>query len=538
MAAEPLRLLDPAWDWSTAQARFRWQVPEHFNIAEVCCDRWARREPDRLALTHIGDDGSRSSWSYGQLKLASDRLAAAFRAEGVGQGDRVALLLPQGPEVLITHFAAMKLGAIVLPLFTLFGPEALDFRLSDSGARVLVTDGASLEKLAALQTRPQAVFCTDPAPAPIRSFAQAIDHGPGLTQMVNTRSEDPAVLIYTSGTTGPPKGALHAHRFLLGHLPCMELGHMHFPQPGAVGWTPADWAWIGGLMDMAMPCLYYGVPQISGRMRKFDPDAAFRLIREEALTTLFLPPTALRLLRQAQVPAGLSVRSITSGGESLGADLLQWGRDALNAPINELYGQTECNLVISGNPEMMEIRPGTMGRALPGHEVAIIDAQGTPLPPNTEGEIAVRAPDPVMFLGYWNQPEATAKKFVNGWLKTCDLGRMDAEGYVTYGSRDDDVITSAGYRIGPTEIENCLAGHPDVLAAAVVGVPDPVRTEAVKAYVVLREGAAWDGLEATLIARVRAQVSAHVAPRSVERIAEMPMTATGKIQRRVLRARG
>ncbi|SLN27378.1 Acetyl-coenzyme A synthetase [Pseudoruegeria aquimaris] len=539
-AAEPWRLIDPSWDWSEAQARFRWQVPAHFNIAEACCDRWARMEPEKLALTHVTEAGARERWTYGALKAASDRLASALAADGISSGDRVAVLLPQGPEVLITHFAAMKLGAIVLPLFTLFGRDALEYRLADSGAKILVTDPANLEKATALDAPLSAIYCTGPekAAAPVRSFSEAITRAQPLRAPVNTRSDDPAVLIYTSGTTGPPKGALHAHRFLLGHLPCMEIGHMHFPQPGAVGWTPADWAWIGGLMDMAMPCLYYGVPQVSGRMRKFDPDAAFRLIRDESLTTLFLPPTALRLMRQASVPPGLRVRSVSSGGESLGADLLEWGRAKLSAPINELYGQTECNLVVSANPEMMRIKPGTMGRALPGHEVAIIDAEGRPLPAGQEGEIAVKAPDPVMFLGYWNQPEATARKFVDGWLKTGDLGRMDDEGYITYGSRDDDVITSAGYRIGPTEIENCLAGHPDVLAAAVVGVPDPIRTEAVKAYVVLREGAEWAGLEAELIARVRRQVSAHVAPRSVERIAEMPMTATGKIMRRDLRARG
>jgi len=453
----------------------------------------------------------------------------------------VAILLPQCPEVMITHFAAMKLGAIVLPLFTLFGSDALAFRLSDSGAKAVVTDAENLAKVLALRLElPDLaeVFSTDAATAPARDFWSEIDAASDALAAVPVGAEDPAVLIYTSGTTGSPKGALHAHRFLVGHLPSVELQHEFLPQPGDVGWTPAEWAWIGGLMDLAMPCLYHGVPLVSHRMRKFDPDAAFRLIAQHEVRNLFLPPTALKLMRQARVPGEVDIRSVGSGGESLGADLHEWGREVLGAPINEIYGQTECNLVISTCHGAMDLKPGSMGLAVPGHEVAIIDAEGRALPPGETGEIAVRRPDPVMFLGYWNQPEKTAEKFVGDWLKTGDLGVRDEQGYFTYVSRDDDVITSAGYRIGPTEIENCLTGHPDVVMAAAVGVPDPARTEAVKAFVVLREGAPREGLAAALIARVRERVSPHVAPRAVEFVEDLPMTATGKIIRRTLRERG
>ncbi|PWE34131.1 AMP-dependent synthetase [Maritimibacter sp. 55A14] len=520
---------------------FRWPVLKRFNIADVCCEEWARFCPEKVAIVQIGAGGARREITYGALSEASNRLANVLRDGGVGQGDRVAVYLAQSAEVLIAHMAAYKLGAIVLPLFTLFGAEALEYRLADSGAAAVVSDRANLPKLAGLRDRLpdlRLVLSVDgPAEGALDWQGAQAEASPDFTP-VETMAEDPAVLIYTSGTTGPPKGALHAHRFLIGHLPSMECHHEGFPQPGDKGWTPADWAWIGGLMDMAIPCLYYGVPLVAHRMAKFDPAAAWALIAHEGIRNLFLPPTALKLMRGAEVPAGVDIRTIGSGGESLGAEILAWGREMLGVGINEIYGQTECNLVLASCHGTMEVRPGSMGKAVPGHEVAVIDADGREMPPGEIGEIAVRRPDPVMFLGYWKQPEKTAGKFTGDWMRTGDLGRRDAEGYFTFVARDDDVITSAGYRIGPTEIETCLAGHPDVVMAAAVGVPDPERTEVVKAYVVLREGAARDGLEAELIARVRARVSPHVAPRSIEAIDEMPMTATGKIMRRALRDRG
>lgn len=525
-------------NWHDIRAAFRWNVPEYFNISERCCDSWAMADPDRIAIVHVEQNGKARNWSYGQLRRASDRLALSFAAQGVTRGDRIAVLLAQSPEVMITHFAAMKLGVVVLPLFTLFGEEALRYRLSDSGARVVVTDVDNLPKILSLNgdlPDLKVIYSTEKSTNPVLDFWSEIEAATGHVAPVKTKADDPAVLIYTSGTTGPPKGVLHAHRFLIGHLPSIECHHEGFPQRQDTGWTPADWAWIGGLMDMAMPCLYYGVPLISHRMRKFDPAAAYDLIKKHKIRNLFLPPTALKLMRQAPVPAGVDIRTISSGGESLGADLLEWGRANLNAPINEIYGQTECNLVLSSCQGLMETRPGSMGLAVPGFEVAIIDAQGNKCPPGEIGEIAVKSPNPVMFLRYWNLPEQTAEKYLDDWLLTGDLGVCDEDGYFTYSSRGDDVITSAGYRIGPSEIENCLMGHGDVVMAAVIGVPDEIRTEVVKAFVVLRDGADWEGLERQLITRVRNNVSPHVAPRMIERIDKMPMTATGKIMRRALK---
>ncbi len=532
------KLVAPWGAWADMRDQFTWKIPDEFNIAERCCDSWAALDPDRVALTHVAEDGTSTDWSFGALKDASDRLAAVFRASGVCKGDRIAVLLGQGPDALITHFAAYKLGAVVLPLFTLFGADALAYRLSDSGARVVVTDAQNLSKVQILAPDLpdlKDVFATAPSQG-ARDFWAEISAAAPLSDPERTAADDPAVMIYTSGTTGPPKGVLHAQRFLLGHLPCVETFNEDFPQAQDKGWTPADWAWIGGLMDLALPFLYFGVPIVSHRMRKFEAEAAYDLIATHKIRNMFMPPTALKLLRQSDAPtAAVNIRSIGSGGESLGAGLLDWARDVLGVRVNEFYGQTECNLVLSSVAGAMKVKPGSMGQPVPGHDVTVLDEDGKPCPPGVMGEIAVRAGDPVMFLRYWNLPEQTAAKFDGDWMRTGDLAVRDAEGYFTFASRDDDVITSAGYRIGPSEIENCLQTHPDVILAAVIGVPDPLRTEAVKAVVVLRPGVDQTGMADQLVQLVRDRISPHVAPRLVEFVDELPMTATGKIMRRELR---
>jgi acetyl-CoA synthetase len=525
--------------WAALRRDFRWTIPPGFTIPEACCDGWARVAPDRVAVIDLAGRQPRP-WTYAQLADATDRLANAFVDAGLQPGDRVGVLLQQGAPVILAHVAAQKCGAIALPLFTLFGTDALTFRLRDAGARIVVTDAENVDRVTAMAPDlPDlaAVFATGTAAAPVRDLWAAIAAASDRFPRRPAHPEDPALLIYTSGTTGAPKGVLHAHRVLIGHLPSMELTHDGFPAPGDCGWTPADWAWIGGLMDMALPCLYYGVPLVARRMRSFDPDEAVRLIRDHGVRNLFLPPTALRLMRAAGV-SGLGLRSVSSGGESLGAELLAWGEAALGCPVNELYGQTECNLTVTQSAPFMPVRPGTMGQPLPGHDVAVIRPDGTEAAVGEIGEIGVHRGSAAMFLGYWNRPVQTAERFVGDRMRTGDLAVRDGEGYLTYVARDDDLITSAGYRIGPAEIEDCLAGDADVVMAAVVGVPDPVRTEVVRAFVVLREGARWDAAaEARLIARVRERISPHVAPRAVERLVALPMTTTGKVVRRALRER-
>lgn len=524
-------------DWNDLRARFRWPNLPRYNIAEAVSERWARADPDRLALIELRD-GRRRDWRHGELARASRRLANAFAAHGIGRGDRVAVLLPQSPETLLTHLAAYRLGAVAVPLFTLFGPDGLRFRLGDSAAKAIVTDAANLDKVRAVAgDLPDLglVFAIDTREAGALGFWEELGRASDVRPIAATGPDDPAFISYTSGTTGPPKGALHGHRVLLGHLPGVQLAHEGLGLPGDLIWTPADWAWMGGLTNVLLPALEAGVPVVAHRMAKFDPERAARLISDLGVQNTFLPPTALKLMRRAGVGAMTGLRSVTSAGEPLGAELLDWGRGVFGREINEFYGQTECNAVIGNCAAILPVRPGSAGRATPGHEVAILDSEGRVCAAGETGEIAVRAPDPVMFLGYWNRPDKTAEKLREGWLLTGDEGRMDAEGYVHFSARVDDVITSSGYRIGPSEIEDCLTGHPDVALAAVVGVPDPIRTEAVKAFVVLREGAAEAGLADTLTARVRRLVSPHVAPREVAFVESLPMTDTGKIQRRVLR---
>ncbi|MEM6944979.1 MAG: AMP-binding protein, partial [Pseudomonadota bacterium] len=311
-----------------------------------------------------------------------------------------------------------------------------------------------------------------------------------------------------------------------------------FPQPGDIAWTPADWAWIGGLCNMALPALRAGIPLVAHRMEKFDPEHAFDVIARHGVRNSFIPPTALRMMKAVPDPGrfGAQLRSVGSGGESLGAETLDWGRSAFGLEIHEFYGQTECNLVVGNCAALSPVRPGAMGRAFPGSNVAVLDAEGQVVPTGTVGELAVRRGDAAMFLEYWNLPEKTAAKFRGDWMLTGDEGWQDAEGYFYFASRSDDVITSAGYRIGPTEIENCLSGHPAVALAAVVGVPDELRTEIVKAFVTLQPGIEpGEPLAEELKALVKARVSPHVAPREVEFIDQMPVTATGKIKRRELR---
>ncbi len=530
------RLVEKMSDWAAMRAGFQWPTPARYNIAEQICERWARAEPNRVALIYIHPDGERRDYTYIQLSRASSRLANALAAHGLGRGDRCAVLLPQTPETILTHLACYKLGAVAVPLFTLFGEDGLRYRLQNAGAKAVVTDGANLHKVLNIREDLPAlnmIYSIDQRERGVRGFWQELGKAKDAIKMADTTLYDPAFISYTSGTTGPPKGALHGHKVLLGHLPGVETHHNFLPQSGDKLWTPADWAWMGGLTNVMMPALNYGVPLVAHRMAKFDPDEAFALIAREGIRNAFLPPTALKLMRQS-THAPVAMRSVGSGGEALGAELLDWGRERLGTTVNEFYGQTECNLVLGNSYEVFPPRAGSTGKATIGAEVAILGEDGQTLPDGESGEIAVKRGIPQMFLEYWNQPEKTAEKFVGDWMLTGDVGLRDADGYFHFSARADDVITSSGYRIGPSEIEDCLVGHPAVAMAAVIGVPDPVRTEIVKAFVVLN-GQGDEVLKAELIARVRKRISPHVAPREVEFIDALPMTATGKIMRRELK---
>ncbi len=521
---------------------FKWDIPEFYNIGVDICDKWAD-DTSRLALVYENESGETKNYTFAKLKELSDRLANGFVAQGIKQGDRIGILLPQCPETAISHIAAYKIGAIAIPLFTLFGPDALSFRLENSEAKVVVTDNKNLEKILEIQDElphlKTIIVTGKRGPDSITAFDHLIEKGSNRFEPVKTRADDPALIIYTSGTTGHPKGALHAHRTLLGHLPGVEFPHNFFPQKDDFFWTPADWAWIGGLIDVLLPSWHHGIPVLAHRAKKFDPEQAFHLMARHNIKNAFIPPTALKLMRQVKNPRDrykYNIRSVGSGGESLGEGLLEWGRQELGVTINEFYGQTECNLVIGCCAEIMEIRPGSMGKAIPGKIVGIIDDSGNPVPTGTIGEIAVKKPDPVMFLEYWKNPVATRNKYKGEWLLTGDTGHQDEDGYFWFNGRTDDIITSSGYRIGPTEVEGCIMNHPSVAMVAVVGIPDPVRTEKIKAFVVLKPGElSSTDLAGDIKSFVKTRLAAHEYPRELEFVESLPMTATGKIKRRDLK---
>lgn len=523
--------------------RFQWQVPEHYNIGFDACGKWAQQEPDRLALIYIDDNGKAIEYSFGQIYTLACKFANLLKAYDVQAGDRVAILLPQAPETAFAHIGCYSMGCIALPLFTLFGIEAVRYRLSDSGAKVVVTNTEGAAKIAEIRSELpdlQLIFNIDgKSPGTIDLHQELKQYNDDLTTL-DTLATDPAVIIYTSGTTGNPKGALHAHKILPGHLPGVEISHNVFPQAGDRIWTPADWAWIGGLYDVLMPAWHHGVAVVAHRFKKFSAEAAFQLLQDYQVRNTFLPPTALKMMRTINSPEtrwNYALRSVASGGESLGHELLEWGRKTFGLTINEFYGQTECNMTVSSCADLMPVRPGAIGKPVPGHTVAIINDAGDKLPVGEMGHIAVQRPNPAMFLGYWNNEAATKAKFIGDWLITGDTGQFDSDGYIHFVGRSDDVITSAGYRIGPAEIEDCILQHPDVKMVAVIGTPDAQRTELVVAIVVLKDGISPSAeIKKSIQDHVKKQLAAYEYPREVYFVEELPMTTTGKVIRKQLRA--
>lgn len=520
------RLIDPtARTYEELRDGFAWGIPEWFNMGVACADD---HPVDDVALVTERVDGSVTQTRFGELSTMSDAVAAGLLARGVGPGDRVGVVAPQSLETGLAHLACWKAGAISLPLATLFGPDALGYRIEDAGARLVVAAPGEVSKLA--EAVPDVAIARTDLDIP-----DMIGVGGDGFRPADVRSREPAYLIYTSGTTGPPKGALHAHRSLFGHLPGFELYYELAPQPGDVIWTPADWAWIGGLMDVLVPAWYFGMTVLTAE-HDFDPVGAVELMVRHGVTLAFLPPTALKMMRAAGVSGeGLSLRAVFSGGEPLGEEIHRWASEELGVVINEGYGQTECNLVVGNCASRWPVRPGSMGKALPGHDVAVLDESGIRLIGQV-GEICVREPDPVMMLEYWNRPEATERKYRDGWLLTGDLGVEDSDGYLWFRSRADDVILSRGYRIGPGEIEDSLLAHPDVAMAAVVGIPDEVAGEVPAAWIVTRRGVHGDETLARALAdHVRTRLAAHEVPRRITFVDDLPRTTTGKIKRRALR---
>ncbi|MCZ6576365.1 MAG: acyl-CoA synthetase [Acidiferrobacterales bacterium] len=530
-------------DFDAICASFKWNIPEYSNIAHEVCDRHTRHADD-VALFYEHADGKEQTFTFGQIKSLSNRFANALLALGVSRGDRVAIILSQRAETAISHLAAYKIGAVALPLSILFGPDAVEYRLRDSGVKAVVTDNDHLPMLQAMKpVLPElqtVIGCDDEAEGGL-AFWPLLEQASDALQIVATRADDPALLIYTSGTTGPPKGALIAHRSLLGNLTGFELSQNFFPRDNDVFWTPADWAWTGGLLDGLLPTWYYAKPIVAYEGGKFDPEKACHLMHKYAVTNAFIPPTALKMMRQVDNIGNrfrLGVRGIMSAGEAVGEELYRWTAEALAVKVNEMWGQTEFNYLVGNCSEIMPVRPGSMGKPYPGHTVDVIGEDGQPMPAGETGELAARSGDPVMFLGYWGNEDATREKFIGEWFCTGDVGVRDEDGYLWFVGRKDDVISSAGYRIGPGEIEDCLLKHPAVVQAAAIGSPDELRGNIVKAFIVLAKGySPSDDLKKEIQDSVRTRLAAYEYPREIEFIDEVPMTTTGKVRRVELRER-
>src|SRR3954469_21300695 len=528
---------------------FRWNVPPRYNIARACCGQWAA-DRSRFALYWEDESGASAAFSFWDIQVAANHLSNALAGLGVKRGDRVAIILPQRPETAIAYMAIFQMGAIALPLSHLFGPEALEYRINHAGASVAIVEPTTIANLWAVKAKlPELKHVIGVAGAResgVHAWDTLLAKASTSYSILDTAADDPAIIIYTSGTTGAPKGALQAHRLVIGNLTGFVHSHDFFPQPGDVFWSPADWAWAGGLFDALLPTWAFGVP-ILGYRGRFDAERAYYLLEKYGIRNSFLFPTALKLMMKA-VPEPrkkyeLNLRSIMSAGESVGVTVFEWAKAELGVTINEMFGQTEINYVVGNCQAAWPAKPGSIGRPYPGHRVAVIDDQGKELPPGELGEIAVHRsfngqPDPVFFLEYWKNPQATKEKFVGEWGCTGDQGKTDADGYFWYQGRSDDVIKSAGYRIGPAEIESCLVKHRAVANAAVIGKPDETRGAIVKAYIVLQPGeAASSTLVEQIQAHVRERLAPYEYPREIEFIDALPMTTTGKVQRKELRRR-
>ena len=529
--------------------KFRWNVPPRYNIAQACCGRWAG-DRSRFALYWEDESGATAAYSFWDIQREANRLSNALAALGVRRGDRVALLLPQRPESAIAYMAIFQMGAVALPLSHLFGPDALEYRMEHAGASVAIVEPTTLANLwqvrGKLSQLRHVIGVGGARESGVHAWEALLEKSSSRFTLVDTAADDPAVIIYTSGTTGAPKGAYEAHRLLIGNLSGFVHSHDFFPQPGDMFWSPADWAWAGGLFDALLPSWAFGIP-ILGYRGKFDAEKAYYLLDKYGVRNSFLFPTALKLMMKA-VPEpkkkyDLQLRSIMSAGESVGVTVLEWAREHLGVTINEMFGQTEINYVVGNCRAAWPVKPGSIGRPYPGHRVAVIDEEGRERPRGELGEIAVYRScqgeaDPVFFLEYWKNPQATKDKFIGDWGLTGDQGKMDEDGYLWYQGRSDDVIKSAGYRIGPAEIESCLVKHPAVANAAVIGKPDATRGSIVKAFIVLQPGQQpSQQLEEDIRQHVRGRLAPYEYPKEIEFIDALPMTTTGKVQRKELRKR-
>ncbi|MFD1515499.1 acyl-CoA synthetase [Halomarina rubra] len=538
------------FSWDDIYAEADWDAPTRLNIGHEVCDRHAEAHPDRPALEWAGAAGDRETMTFEQLRDRSNRVANVV-ADHVERGDRVFSYMPRVPEHYAAMIGTLKTGAVWGSVNERFGPDGIAYRLADCDARLVFTTPSNLdtveEALAEVPSVETVVVVDRDGETGGREddhldFHAATAEASHEFDVVETGGEDDALLYYTSGTTGKAKGVLHRHRWVAGVAATQKLSVDLGPDD--LYWSTGDLGWLTGPIN-TLGAWYWGVSMFTTD-GEFDPEAWADLLDEYPITVLFSVPTAYRMLRENEaVLEGVDhdIRHALSIGEPLSAGVVEWGRDALGVTILDTYGQTETgNMVINNYPEM-ELRPGSMGKPLPGVEAAIVDPDsGEVLPAGETGVIAERGDFPCFFASYWEQPEKTANCFVDGpdgeWYLSGDLGHRDEDGYFWFEGRADDVIISAGYRIGPFEVESSLGEHPAVAEAAVVPKSDRERGNIVKAFVVLSaDYDPSDDLVEDIQQHVRNELAAHEYPREVEFVDELPKTVTGKIRRTELRDR-
>ncbi|SOH92198.1 acetyl-CoA synthetase [Monaibacterium marinum] len=499
---------------------------------------------DARAMTFEGVDGSLQNWTFGEIDAQASALASELRARGYGRGDLIGLHTGMRPETAIAHMAVCKLGATAVTLSQLYGPDALAHAMNHSEARCLLSvEGA----WAPLRAEAATLF---PHLTDVFVSGTTGDE-PDLTVILNTPAaddftpdytgaDDPALLMYTSGSTGMPKGILHGHRVLASYRPSISLFFdLSMHDEDAVFWSPSDWAWVGGLLDMLFPAWLAGRPVVTSEAR-FKAAWVYDFMARHKITHTFLAPTAIKRLAETAQPRDeydLSLRVICTGGEALAAETLAWAENNLKVVCNEFYGMTEVNHLIGNCAALYPRRPGSMGVAYPGHDVRLVDADGNDVADGEQGEIVTPNTAPTRYLGYLKNAEKDAELRLGDFMRTNDLAVRDADGYFWYKGRSDDLIKSSGFRIGPAEIEECLLAHPSVAEAGVIGKPDADRGSIVKAFIRLSVGAIGDdALIAELKTHVRERLAPYKAPREIAFVTDFEMTSSGKINRRALRA--
>ncbi|WP_299859552.1 AMP-binding protein [uncultured Roseobacter sp.] len=489
---------------------------------------------DSAGVTHVQ--------SFAQVDRAATNLAAQLRQLGYGRGSLIGLHTGQHPDTAIAHMAVCKLGGTAVTLSQLYGPDTLRHAMNDCKLPVILTaaDAWAPMRATARTDFPHLkhVLCRDPQDGDL-DLAAAMDTDTPDFAPEYTGADDPALLMYTSGSTGKPKGILHGHRILAAYTPSINLFfNLAMEDADAVYWSPSDWAWVGGLLDMLFPAWMAGRP-IAASLERFSADYAYGFMSRQQVTHSFLAPTAIKRLAQTPDPRAvhdLALKVICTGGEALASETLNWAETKLKVVCNEFYGMTEVNHLIGNCAALYPRRPGSMGRAYPGHQVLLVDADGEEVADGEPGEIVTLQSSPTRFLGYLNNPEKTAEMVLGPYLRTHDLSVRDADGYFWYKGRSDDLIKSSGFRIGPAEIEECLLAHPGVAEVAVIGKPDADRGAIVKAVIKLKQGFVGDAaLSEQLRAHVKTRLAGYKAPREFAYVDGFEMTSSGKINRRALR---